>query len=164
MDIHDAGLTVRQLIIERNEARAEVVAARRRVMGFEMAISGYMQLFPELRRLLSQDEGDSDTTVSISDHPRGQAAITEILESLEYRGKYWTVKQMTEELQKRGWEPDSERPANSVRVALSRLVDSNPRITRGPGEHGNVVFYYQAEGSAPPRFHRGEVAAKSSRN
>lgn len=154
---------IRKLATERESARRQIEVARKRLNGFDMAITGYLQVFPNLRRVVEGSESENDPQLIPREHPRGQAAISEILEAVEYRGKYWTVAHMTEELQRRGWEPESEKPSNSVRVALTRLAESNSRILKGPGEHGHIVYYYHSEDSPPPRFHKGEVAARSSR-
>lgn len=164
MELIEAEQAVKSLLAERESAKRELEAARKRLNGFEMAITGFLQVFPELQHQLVSPEPGKAPRILNSDQPRGQAAISEILEAPEYRGKFWTVAQMTEELQRRGWEPDSDKPANSVRVALSRLTESNPRIHKGPGEHGHIVYFYQGEDLLPPRFHKGEVAAKSSRS
>jgi hypothetical protein len=162
MEQHEAEKIVRQLLDERAAARRDMDAARNRLDGFDTALKGYFQVFPALRQLTSQPAIRIDPSSSALDQPRGQAAITQVLEAPEFEGRHWTVAQLTEELQRRGWEPDSDRPNNVVRVALSRLVESNPRILKGPGDHG-IVYYYQSDDAPPPRFRTREAGVGSFR-
>jgi hypothetical protein len=82
--------------------------------------------------------------------PRGASAIRAVLDEDKDRG--WTIRELTEEIARRGWAPEgSNRPEAAVRAAFDRLRKSHPdqyglidgrasavspaSLTLGPGAH-----------------------------
>jgi hypothetical protein len=57
--------------------------------------------------------------VVVSDRPRGAAAVRQVF--AESEGTGWTVQEMTAELGRRGWTPDSKNPVDAVRTAMTRV-------------------------------------------
>lgn len=79
--------------------------------------------------------------------------MLKVLESIDFKGRYWTVTAMVEELTRRDWLPESKGdPSNAVRTALDRLAEKEPRVHKGRGGRGAVVWYWQGEGMSLPRF------------
>lgn len=173
MNEDEAREIVRGLRSELAAARETVVAARRRADALTKVVEGYLELFPNLAESIRRqgpqapsetpaaapapkdDQAPSETT----DYPRGQDAVLRILKADEFRGRYWTINQIADELYQRGWPPrarsgealDRTQGLHSVRAAVARLAESG-QVHRGIGDRGHVVFYYQHPGTDPPAF------------
>ncbi|HEX6422779.1 MAG TPA: hypothetical protein VFZ79_04825 [Acidimicrobiales bacterium] len=145
MDEIEARHILRSLRRELADAEATVAAAQHRVGALQKLVSGYVELFPALAAPDATAPPDEVTK------PRGQEAVLKVMESPEFRGRYWTVTAMTDALSERAWLPESNTPGNAVRTALDRLAEKEPRVHKGPGSHG-VVWYWQGDGMQPPRF------------
>jgi hypothetical protein len=151
MDQLEAAEILRKLRKEHAEAAEALSASQRRLGALAKVIEGYLELFPSL----AQPSGDSVAAIPEDDgRPRGQDAVMQVLESIENRGRYWTVGQMVEELARRGWLPDSRGgdPGNAVRAALARAADSSDRVHKGRGRTGTIVYFFQHDGMEPPHF------------
>jgi len=144
-----------------DEDRHSIELAQRRIAARAKVREGYTELYPRLREEFAEDEtprASSPTGVEypdpMTDRPRGQEAVLRILEDRQFAGKYWTVTMMVEEMRERDWLPGSETTAaahNAVRAALSR-AESHPRIRKGYGRNGHVVYYFQHDDVPSPEF------------
>jgi hypothetical protein len=154
MEQTEAREILHRLRAELVEARGVVEAAQRRVAVLDRLVEGYIELFPELAETPAGHTDDAHSIVSeVGTTPRGQDAVLRIMESIETKGRYWTVTAMTHEMDTRGWLPKSKGdPANAVRVALDRLAEREQRVHKGRGSTGTLVWYWQGEGYPPPRF------------
>lgn len=130
-------------------ARIDKEAKTREALG--SLLQSYMRLFPEFRSLLPKELrpvlGLDDLT-QMTDRPRGQTAIMRVLKSAT--GQWWTVGDVLNELDRRGWLPTSANPGAAVRTALERLAAADHGVIKDkkPGG-GPVVFRYQ------PSFEEG---------
>jgi hypothetical protein len=162
MDEAQAADILETLRAELAEAIQSIVAAQKRAASLEKLIQGYVELFPALAPVQHVYASDfltmSETaTVSVLRPPRGKDAILKVLQAPEYRGRYWTVSQLTDELIQRGWTPESDQPVNAVRTTLTRVTETDHRVHRGRGANNHIVWYYQHEDMPPPHF-EGERA------
>jgi hypothetical protein len=133
--------------MDRNQARemlamltADLAGVERRGNALKKLIEGLTDLYPEL----IEDVGDKPADAGIAkDRLRGMDAVLRVLR--ETQGKWFTVKLMTNELQRHGWEPDSEDPESVVRTTLARAHRMHPdRIHKGRGEKtGQVTYAYR---------------------
>jgi hypothetical protein len=152
MEQSEARDILRKLRTELTAAEEAVAAGQRRAAALAKLVDGYVELFPDLAHDDAQDtdEGEDERGV-----PRGQEAVRRVMESIEFRGRYWTVTAMVQALEQRGWLPRNTKgdPAAAVRTALDRLsVKEGSRVHKGRGRTGTVVFYYEGEGYPPPQF------------
>ncbi len=146
MEQSEARRAVEALRRELAEAQAVVAGAQRRAAALDKLVEGYLELFPGLADPSSSAEGAEKA-------PRGQDAVLRIMESIENKGRYWTLPAMVDALTKHGWLPESKgNPANAVRTALDRLAERDDRVHKGRGSTGTVVWYWQGDGYPPPRF------------
>jgi hypothetical protein len=157
MDQNEAGAILRTLRSELLEAKRIVGAAQRREAALEKLVSGYLELFPDLATEATVDATPNGHEPESGERkPRGQEAVLRILSSIEWKGRYWTLSAMTQALAERGWLPetksDTGNPENAVRTALTRLVESNDRVSKGRGATGTFVYYYRHDGMPEPVF------------
>jgi hypothetical protein len=66
-----------------------------------------------------QDAKANPLQVFPPDRPRGAEAVRRVF--AESEGTPWTVQEMTIELERRGWTPDSKNPVDAVRTAMTRV-------------------------------------------
>ena len=163
MNTNDVEPFVRALRLERAELARDIHEKQSRLRALSMTLSGLYEIYPELAPKRSNSEnsdlvnqkvsapGEQDRAVS-SDRPTGQEAVLRLLSLEQFRGRYWTVAAVVEGLTRLGWQPDSANPSNAVRVALNRLAESNPQVTRGMGRNGHLVYFYQFDADSPPHF------------
>jgi hypothetical protein len=156
MEQSEARDILQKLRAELAEAHGVVEAAQRRVAALDKLVEGYIELFPELATspAAAHTSNGHPNLIEVGGKPRGQDAVQRIMESIESKGRYWTVTAMVHEMDTRGWLPKTKGdPANAVRVALDRLAERRPdRVRKGPGSTGTLVWYWQGEGYPPPRF------------
>jgi hypothetical protein len=151
MEQTEAWEILRKLRGELAEANGIVAAAQRRVAALDKLVEGYLELFPGLAST-PPPEADQAGSNGDGEKRRGQDAVISIMEIIENKGRYWTVKAMVDALAERDWLPDSKgNPANAVRTALDRLAEKDPRVHKGLGSN-TVVWYFQGDGYSPPRF------------
>ena len=117
----------------------ELTAVERRAGSLRKLIEGYTELFPDL----IEDVEDRPAPTDRSDRPRGMDAVMRVFKDAQ--GKWFTVRLMTMELQRRGWEPDSDDPESAVRTTLARAYSLDPeRIHKGRGQKtGQVTYAYR---------------------
>lgn len=130
---------------EFEQERAAEEAAKRRAAALQKLIDGYIELFPGLA-----DHAPPPASFNHEEErPRGQEAVRRVMR--QSPGKWFTVKLMAGELQRRGWLPDSEQPINAVRTALDRLAEADPHVGKGMGEKTrSVTFRWTQEAVASP--------------
>jgi hypothetical protein len=137
VDLDQAAEIATQLAEALEDAASIIEQQSRRAKGAVAALNGLFEMFPELKQGLDQttaDEPDDGT-------PRGQEAVKRVLADSPGRG--WTVSGLVEELYHRGWQPNSRDPANAVRVALERVVASDPaQFRKESGDIGGTLYSY----------------------
>lgn len=181
MNQDEAAEFLRGLRRELITSRQSLEAAQRRIAALQKTMEGLAELFPGLtvkprlvRAPVVPDDVSTEATEETpdADYPRGQDAVARILSADEFRGRYWTIAQVTEELANRGWPPRSRsgeplsagHATNAVRSSLARLAESDRHVERGVGRHGNLVYYYRHEGMPPARFSMQEDEPESGRH
>jgi hypothetical protein len=134
VDIDQARELIDQLDREINEGQRVAAEALTRAEGALKAREGILAMFP---KLLSPPDGADDPA---DDRPRGQDAVRRIMEDAP--GKWWTVTGLLAELHAREWMPESDSPANAVRVAVERVVTGDPdRFYKAKGEKTGATTY-----------------------
>src|SRR5688572_17993057 len=99
------------------DAEAMIAEARRRVDGARLMMQAVVSMYPEL----ASDVDIPGVTAATSGKPRGQEAVRQMLMSDDVvRGFWWPVGALVHRLKRRGWLPESDMPANAVRVAAER--------------------------------------------
>jgi hypothetical protein len=130
-------------------AQVEEQRARAKRESATLIIQGILRQFPELESEVST--ADREWEIRISDAPGGAEAVLQILQVDE--GQPYTVREMVAALDRRGWLPQSENPANAVRTALERLRGQTKGVNKGRDTAGVVVYYY--EEPPPPQANSG---------
>lgn len=126
MDLADARRAV-------DDLRSEITVTELRLSALRKLVEGYCELFPVLAADRPEDAGEGV--------PKGQDAVRRIM--MEFPGRWFTVAQMVDELQRRGWLPESDDPANPVRTALTRVQAADPdNIEKGMTKDGVVAYGY----------------------
>jgi hypothetical protein len=120
--------TLERLRAEQAVDEAQLATLQQRVTARRSAILGLEGLV-ELDRVQAGDEATEDTPEpeqpveqppslnGQEERPRGVKAVIHVMTEMR---KPWTAKEMTEELLRRGWAPDSSSPEDAVRTAMSR--------------------------------------------
>jgi hypothetical protein len=126
--------------------------AQRALAALDKFMSGCVALYPELR-----EQGDDRQGRLIdqppraipfpSGKPRGQEAVLAVMEDPENAARRWSIHDMTEELARRGWTPESDNPRGAVRAALNRLAQSEASVLRLKTKDG-LMFRYRPTGEA----------------
>jgi hypothetical protein len=114
---------------EQTEDEAQLGTLQRRVISRQRAIEGLEGLL-ELGRVQGSAEATEGTpepeqpvkqppsaSGQEEERPRGVKAVIQVMTEMR---KPWTAKEMTEELLRRGWAPESSSPEDAVRTAMSR--------------------------------------------
>jgi hypothetical protein len=137
---------------ELESAVAKRTDLEKREAAIRKLIDGYLELFPGLA---SHQTLMPLPAPVVSLRPRGQEAVLRVME--DSVGKWWTVGTMVHELEKRGWLPESEQPANAVRVAMERVVTAaSPPYFKDKGASGTVTFSYRPFEAAHPGAANGQ--------
>lgn len=146
MDVHETEVVVRRLASELAEQRELAASASRNVSAIAKILAGYVEMYPELGYLvedLPEPEYDSDGT------PRGIEAVRIILQ--ERTNQWLLVSELVDALRDRGWLPDSDNPANAVRTALWRLVNTpESDVRKGRKLPSKKVVYSYRPDDPPP--------------
>jgi hypothetical protein len=101
--------------LEGLERRA--TALRKLVAGFEEYLALSEDADPALVSSLSPEPESG------SSYPRGREAILAVLAD-RGPGDWSSIQDITDELTRRGWHPDSDNPADAVRAAVKRATDA----------------------------------------
>jgi hypothetical protein len=129
MKANDLTRMLDSLKAEQAEAEAQLAQLQHRVASLRQAVSGIEGLLQLHKPDESASVGESmleparDTAHASPngraevDRPTSTEAVRRVL--VETR-KPWTVKAMTEELNRRGWSPKSNSPEDAVRTAMAR--------------------------------------------
>jgi hypothetical protein len=139
-----------QLRTEQAAAEADLIVLQRRVNSLRQAVAGIDGLLesdsaaagpvtpvgipsqatvgtPEIgiEDKTLQDAGKAQDALAVTsplptaDRPRGAEAVRRVF--AESEGTGWTVQEMTAELERRRWTPDSKNPVDAVRTAMTRV-------------------------------------------
>jgi hypothetical protein len=119
-----------------NALRAELVETERRGAALRKLVDGYVELFPDLA-----DPIHANAVAESETRPKGREAVRLVL--MESPGQWFTLPYMLDELQRRGWLPESNEPGNAVRAALTRLVTDPDFQKQREHKSGAVVFAYK---------------------
>jgi hypothetical protein len=176
-------MMLEQLRTEQSEAESELVQLQHRVGWLRQAVTGIEGLLgqraapedatkPSAVGVLPDAAPVQSTNLPPAGRPRGAEAVRRVFAESEGHG--WTVQEMTEEFERRGWTPDSNSPADAVRAAMMRALhasdgtikregsrfiyrpDRSPsRNGDGPADHEEVSGDQEVSGAAPT-FTEGE--------
>jgi hypothetical protein len=140
---------------ERQLARRQMDLAQQTIQALTRVMDGYAMLYPDLRET-EADAGQqrllvgsaiAKATTSTS-NPRGQEAVLTVMKEDGFANHRWTIADMTEELNRRGWPPESENPENAVRAALNRLAKiEGSGVVRLRTKDRGLIFRYRPEGA-----------------
>ena len=124
-----AELAVAEELVERKQ---------REIAGLRKVLAGYAEMFPDnavpiLEQLLQEVPAAVD-----DGRPKGAEAVRQILQ--DQPEVWFRVSEMIPMLRSKGWLPESENPANAVRTALERLVNSEESDVH-KDRHGSAVVY-----------------------
>lgn len=122
-------------------------AAQAKSESATLIIQGILRRFPSLRDEAGTAAGEWEITVSAG--PSGSDAVLQILQVDE--GQPYTVREMVDALDQRGWLPQSDNPPNAVRTAFERLRAQNIGVEKGHN-HDNVVTYWYSEPPPKPGY------------
>lgn len=111
----------------RDEAHRDLADAQARADRYELAVRGLEAVLPDeepepivtVGGETMQRSGPAPGSVREDGSPRGEAAVAIVLREAGSSGL--TNPELTEEVMRRGWSPDSEDPAAAVRAAANRL-------------------------------------------
>ena len=142
MEVQRAREDVLRLVGELREFRYVASAATRNAAAVSKIISGYVEMFPELGALVEADDlADQEGTDENS--PKGAEAVRLILH--EEPNHWFYVSDLVENLRNRGWLPDSDNPANAVRTALERLINTPDSDVKKGRKASKVVYSYRPD-------------------
>jgi hypothetical protein len=140
---------------ERQRAWRRMHDAQQTIQALARVMEGYAMLYPELKQDEPEESGvqqrlmtrpPASTSLEIN-NPRGQEAVLEVMKDEAFANRRWTIEEMTEELDRRGWTPKSEQPVNAVRAALNRLARSDDSVRRLRNKERGLVFRYSPGGA-----------------
>src|SRR6266508_5109485 len=113
--------------------------AERMLKSFKTELEGLERRATALRKLvegfedylaLSEDAASTTMPSSLSEgsepsssYPRGREAVLAVLAD-QGPGDWASIQDITDELTRRGWHPDSDNPADAVRAAVKRAADA----------------------------------------
>ncbi len=145
MEVEDVRLIVGQLTDELSQVRTMLVEGRRRAAAISKVVAGYVEMFPELGQLV--EEGSlliRPERAAEPETPKGAEAVRIVLQS---RPTYWWyISELVDELRGRGWLPESDNPANAVRTACERLLNTDGSdVHKGRGSSGKIAYSYRPD-------------------
>lgn len=145
----EAQAQVIELLRAWEHERQQAEDAGRRARGLTLVIRGYVEMFPGLRELVGpMKDSWSVPTVAVEETPRGADAVRLVMQ--ESPDRWWLVSELVAELKGRDWLPESDNPANAIRTALERLLNSESSDVRKERWNDNKVRYAYVPDEAPP--------------
>ncbi|HSH62353.1 MAG TPA: hypothetical protein VK988_22415 [Acidimicrobiales bacterium] len=149
MEVDEAKRDVQRFAAAFLEFRSTAATATRNAAAVSKIIRGYVEMFPELRTLVDEDILSLDQERRAGDDaPKGAEAVRLILQQEPDRWFY--VSELVDALDSHGWLPDSENPANAVRTALERLINTPDSDVKKDRNSANKVIYSYRPDDAPP--------------
>lgn len=130
----------RHLLAELVLAEDAVLAAQRRAAGIRKMIEAVVEMFPHC-----EDELPEEFDGVEQPRPRGAEAVRRCL--LDDVGGYYSVADLVQTLDERGWLPRSTNPANAVRTAAERLVEQGHIKKQRRASDDTVVYGIPDPGS-----------------
>jgi hypothetical protein len=123
--------TLERLHAEQTEDEAQLVTLQLRVASRYKAIEGLEGLVRlahgqgDAAPAPTEDEPESGQPVAQPPSPNGEEegrprGVKAVIRVMAETGKPWAAREMTEELLRRGWAPDSSSPEDAVRTAMNR--------------------------------------------
>ena len=134
MDREEAARAHRSLVRELTETEQQLDEVQQRVDALRKLVDGYEGLFPDLK-----SDGQGKKVVR-RPKPKGRTAVLRVLGDASDK---FTVKQVTQALEERGWAPKSEDPEAVVRTTLARL-SRDGRVEKAKLD-GRSLVYWLAE-------------------
>lgn len=155
MDREEAATEVERLAREAREQQAIADEALRRVAGLRTIISGWLQVFPDLEVPAETIESEERVDIALQQKTRitnfvdamrlmnAPKATDAVRQVIQERPDYpWYVSELVSEMRDRGWLPESDNPASTVRAALERLRQSSDSDVRKTYYEGKVAYRY----------------------
>jgi hypothetical protein len=148
MEVEDAELLIRNFAAELTSLRETAADATRKAGAISKIVSGYLEMFPELRSVVDDDLLLRYRDQATIESPKGAEAVRLILQASP--NQWFWVSELVEALRARGWLPDSDNPANAVRTALERLVSTpDSDVRKGRSGENKVTYSYRPDDEAP---------------
>ncbi len=127
-----------QLRAEKTEVDAALAELQRRETSLATVIAGLDELIGDASA--DSHPEDKQERGTSSDYPRGSEAVRRVLQASTAK---LTVRQITEELLRRGWTPRSKIPENATASAASRAAELFPEVHRERGLGGTYVYWHE---------------------
>ncbi|HVL03399.1 MAG TPA: hypothetical protein VM386_03065 [Acidimicrobiales bacterium] len=137
---------LKKLLSHLTGVREQLDAYERRAAGLRKMIAGVVEMYPALEDLLPEDLDADDEP-----RPRGAEAVRRVL--ADNSENWFTVLAMAYQLNQRGWDPDSSKPANAIRTALERLVERK-EAEKARSTDGAVIYRHVKP--SPPTYDYGD--------
>jgi hypothetical protein len=154
MEVHEAKKIIQQLVVELEVLRSAAATATRKAVAVSKIIGGYIEMFPELGPLLDQETLFDPERTTDEDAPKGAEAVRLILQDAP--DQWFYVSNLVAALREREWLPHSDNPANAVRTALERLINTpDSDVKKGRDSNNKVIYSYRPD-DAPPRSYPDE--------
>lgn len=151
MEIEEGRALLRRCQEDRRVALEAVRAGQATVESSQLIIEGILRRFPEL----SDDEHEfGELSWEVEGQPRGDKAVLSILQVNE--NQWFSVQEMVEMLEGRGWLTESANPPNAVRSALERLKnDQSTGVKKSKYQKSGTVIYRYQEPPPPSELGYG---------
>lgn len=125
-----------QLRAEKAEVDAALAELQRRETSLTRVIAGLDELIGDTSAGGPAEEHERDAG---GDYPRGSEAVRVVLQDT---GAKMTVREITDEILRRGWTPRSKNPENATSSAASRAAEMFPDVHRERGHGGAYVYWH----------------------
>jgi hypothetical protein len=131
VDKTEADALIQQLEGDLDLAAIEQEEINQRIRGYEQTLEGLYTLFPNLRRTDRESVvRRMARAIGVRHSMTPTEAVLAVLMDPQFERRVWTVPEMTDEVVRRNWAPDTSDPANSVRASLGRLVNDRRSVHR----------------------------------
>ncbi|MEY2588816.1 MAG: hypothetical protein QOJ67_800 [Acidimicrobiaceae bacterium] len=146
MDVDEAELLVKKHVADLISARLTAQTATKRATALEKVVAGYVELFPELKPLATEAQVELFLRLDQDDDhtPKGAEAVRRLMQ--ERPNFWWYISELVTALRERDWLPESDNPANAVRTACERLLNSDDSdLHKGRSYAGKVAYSYRPD-------------------
>ncbi len=147
MELEESRDLLRRCQQDRKAARDALSTAEATIESSGLIIQGILRAFPELINEADEAEDIFGAAKEPAERLKGAEAILSVLQVSE--NQWFSVMDMTNVLDNRGWLPESANPPNAVRSALERIFASERSVEKGTRNDGTVVYRYHEQKEEP---------------